>query len=477
MNPSDDMHPDWRDALDGHESPLDVEGFWADLEPRLPKKRRRRGLLWWWTGGLVTVGVLAGLWMSRPGMQKATVLGEDGVTLAVTPDGKGQHVPGAPQQDEVAGLSGKRKQVEGIVSDRILPKPALTGKRVKSARPTGSADSEGAATPNQGKAMPTAPVDAAASILREVGSVPGTDIQASREAVNEEWTPAAAITSSRETSGNEASVQAVEEQATPKTEEVIEEQAPPSAVSPEAGKRRKRPELALDILGGPGISFRHLVAGDDATEVYLAQREATERPLESWSAGADLRWTAPNGWFVAGGFRWLRINERFDWRQEEQRSEYGLAEGLLLTANGTLVPWQDSAWITWQETRSVTHYNKVESVMVPLGVGYRFSRGPLSVEGALGGSWNIRQWASGRSLDRTGLPADWNGKDELLWKTSHGLGLFARCRLAWSTPKGPSFFLLPEVHGSAANRMDASAGYRVRYTQAFLQAGVSIRLK
>lgn len=469
MNPSDDMQQDWRDSLEGHESPLDVEGFWADLEPRLPKKRRRRGLLWWWLGGIGAAGVLLALWLVPP----QAITGEKVEELQLTSYAMERQQEGS-DREAVKGTGpshGREMTLENGI-ERKAPETQVQERKVQAVRTEASARK---ANPRQGHSMPARPAEPMESVTRHGESQSERGMPVAEETAARELPPASASPP-----GNEDSVEhelLPQDFAVPEPDGTSAPDAAPAEAMPELKKKRKRAEWALDILGGPGISVRSMMTDDDLGSAHLALREATERPLESWSAGADLRWTAKNGLFVAGGFRWLRINERFDWRQEERRSEYGLADGFLLTADGAMVPWQDSAWITWQETRTVIHYNTVETVEVPLALGYRFPLKSLTAEGALGGSWNIRQWADGRSLDRTGLPADWNGAEELRWRRAHGLGLFARCRLGWSPFQGTFVFLQPEVRWSSGNRMDAAAGYRVRYTQAFLQAGVSLRLK
>ena len=485
MSNKESLPNDWRDALDGHESPLDTDRFWAGLEPRLPKERRRRGFLWWWVGAGGAAALLLALWLGTPDE------GADGGGAASSSTGTGMI------RSEAADLAGNASAMEGPESGEVRTRGAEVRQEERPAMPGASrtnpggrsadAASRGARKPSAlakgtpadampSKAKPAMSAKAEASSIRQP---PAPEAVHTENAHSENTRTEATHTEATRT---EALSTASADQAPAPLPEVVEaaEQTPSEAteaLAPEKRKKRRKPALTLDLLAGPGIALRSLGEASGVPDGYLAQRKATETPLESWTVGADLRWTAPKGLFVLGGFRWQRIQERFDWQRVERRSTYGLAEGFLMIAGGGMIPWQDSAWITWEESRTVRHYNKVDQLEIPLALGYRFPLGIFQADAALGASLNIRQWAEGRSLGIEGLPADWNGAEALRWRRSAGLGLLAQAHLGWAPDDRHAFFIQPTIQWSPANRMDPVAGYRVRYTQAFLQVGMSLRLR
>ena len=50
----DQQPQDWRKKLTDQQAPMDVDRFWAQLEPQLPPQRKRRAF-WWW---MLPVGLL-----------------------------------------------------------------------------------------------------------------------------------------------------------------------------------------------------------------------------------------------------------------------------------------------------------------------------------------------------------------------------------------------------------------------------------
>lgn len=480
MSTPDKLPNDWRDALDGHESPLDTDRFWSGLEPRLPKKRRRRGFLWWWVGAGGAAALLLALWVDAP--EKGSV----GTEAMPSPAGNGKYRSEAqeiigeapPVADPVTG-----EQPDRGFEVRQEAEPSMTG-----ASPTAEAGRTPGSAP-RGALKPAVPPKVARTDAPVSGSRPAVSArsEAPRIAippVTEEAPTENANTEAThpEATRTETAIPAPVVQAPSPAAQAAEAtvDVPPTAgaeLEPEKKKKRRKPALTLDLLGGPGMAFRSLGEAKGVSEGYLAQRKATESPLESWTAGADLRWTAPKGLFVLGGFRWQRVQERFDWQRFERRSEYGLADGFLMTAGGGMVPWQDSAWITWEESRTVRHYNKVDMIEIPIALGYRFPVGMLQADMALGALLNIRQRAEGRSLGTGGLPAAWSSVDALRWRRSAGLGLLAQARLGWAPDNRHAFFIQPTFQWSPVNRMDAAAGYRARYAQAYLQVGMSLRLR
>lgn len=112
MSNKESLPNDWRDALDGHESPLDTDRFWAGLEPRLPKERRRRGFLWWWVGAGGAAALLLALGLGAPDE------GADGGGAASSSTGTGMI------RSEAADLAGNASTMEGPESGEVRTRGA-----------------------------------------------------------------------------------------------------------------------------------------------------------------------------------------------------------------------------------------------------------------------------------------------------------------------------------------------------------------
>jgi len=47
----------YRKQLESHKSSMDLDQFWNDLEPKLPKQKKRKYFLWWFILGLILIGI------------------------------------------------------------------------------------------------------------------------------------------------------------------------------------------------------------------------------------------------------------------------------------------------------------------------------------------------------------------------------------------------------------------------------------
>lgn len=478
-----DQHKDpaWRQRLDEHESPLDAQAFWQGLEPRLPgRERRRRGLIWWWTAGLALAFMAGGVWWAirssdagnpaiDPGMavwpdQDATLprpdaepqtlqdLERDGIRETASPAGSSEpsnlarfkaYRPGA-----VRSANGAES---AALSVSTLPKAAETP-------PHAEGQVTDIETWLQGKALPAAPERQ--ETLAEANEV--------RTIVDD--TPATVpVSEEHEETGMKGQPISQNEVALP--EETVQT-VPGNPRAKAAGW-----SLRLGFLAGAGLIPSGYSADDEAGQAVVAERQSGERNLEARSLGLELRLYAPSGWFLHTGIQWNGLYQRFDRQWELSYDTWGMTTGSLLGADGQQSPFEAEAWQTRHRTRTVRHYNTVQTLDFPFALGYALQRGAWSADLTLGLILNLRQDAEGRSSDGVEGPASWGSVPALTYRRQLGLGGLAQGRVGWSPGRNVTVFLQPQWLWQPANRMAPEAGYTLRLQSLQLQTGIAIALR
>jgi hypothetical protein len=472
---------DWRQRLDEHESTLDPRAFWQDLEPRLPERQqRRRGLIWWWTAGLALALLAGGVWwavstsdtgntVSDPGMtvrqDRKVAIPQPGADAPTMPDQERGDIQKAVSPAEQAEQSGRAR------FDAPLKGAIRSANKAKSAGPSMRTLPETADTPPhsdaqvtdieswlQRKALPVAPERQEALAEKAESGTVGEDAQEAGSVGEEQEEPG--MTEQPKLEG-----------AVARPEEVVQ------AVPEQPRLRVAGWFLRLGFLAGAGLIRSGYSADEEVTQVAVAGRQATESNLEARSAALELRLYAPSGWFLHTGIQWNGLYQRFDRQWESTYDNWGMTTGTLIGADGQQSLFEAEAWQTRHRTRTVRHYNTVQTLDLPLALGYASQRGAWSADLALGLLFNLRQEAEGRSGDGLNGPAAWGSISALSYRRQLGLGGLAQGRVGWSPGRNLTVFLQPQWLWQSANRMSPEAGYSLRLPSLHLQTGVAIALR
>ncbi len=480
----------WRERLDQHESPLDTEQFWAGLEPKLPKpeKKRRVGIIWW-PLTFVLLGML-GYWvLSSPevstgnsetdksfpkSIESPSNSNSSQAPLAMGPDalkdnlstsnGYDATTSSTPELNNINSSDTETKR-KAVISSAILNPNAGDQLENKSSVNDASTESSIATEiPSPSDPLRSIPIPEEAPAVHDQHTWTSEN-NLGLTAPNLLITPTAPIERLALLPLNKVPYFELPAHFLPKG---IEEEA----LSPQK-KKRARP-WSVDFQTGPGFTKMIYTDVSELAQSMIDNRQKTETPLESWSTAIQGRWTSQTGVFVQAGVAHTRMNSRLDWTNTSKTNRWGLATGFILEANGTMTPWEDSAWVVFNEVREVQHYNRIDILDLPLAAGYQWGFDRWQVNGAMGILLNLSQTAKGRSVGLDGMPEYWDTTPVLAYAKRLELGYLAQARVMWKPSNGWGVFVQPLVQYRPGSHTDYDkSGYNARSWSVMLQFGSS----
>lgn len=469
----DQQPQDWRKKLTDQQAPMDVDRFWAQLEPQLPPQRKRR-VFWWWMlpVGLLVAGGL--FWWGAQQTELADVshVGHRAIMpgQSASADEQSSQEGSAvsseiPTTTEVAGYGSADQGSQHHSSSRSL-QPLGSGAQLSSGQendghlytistmsPEHHPDGLGEEN-NRDNLLETRrqsfPTDEPNGLSETVIPMPA------RQEIQQVMTlPAVPI--------GELAYRP------PALQEAVIERSPAAPV-------RSGWAWALVASGGPGMGIRSMQEERADNADWIADRKRTERLLESWQVRLMGEVVTPQGVYLETGLQWTCQNERLDWSKDSTSWSWGPATGFLVDDQGGSQPWQDSAaWSSYSLRREVRHYNRISTIEVPIGLGYQHHLGAWSIRAGGGLMINLRQSFSGRSLLPQGRPGYWEQAEDLALRSRIGLGYYGQIRVGRRLLPGLEVFVQPTWSAYPGDRQEGNQ-FRLTYDHIHLQTGIRWRL-
>ncbi|HRW74720.1 MAG: hypothetical protein H6568_04305 [Lewinellaceae bacterium] len=469
----DQQPQDWRKKLTDQQAPMDVDRFWAQLEPQLPPQRKRRAFWWWMLPvGLLVAGGL--FWWSG---QQTELADESHV-------GHGAFIPSH------SAITDEQPPVEGSgVSSEIPTTSEVAG--------SGSAD-QGSPRRSSSHSLQRSGSGAQLSSGQEndghlhTVSTMGPESH-SHDHVEENNRDNPLETRRQSFPTDEPNGLSETVIPMPARQEIQQVMTLPAVLIGELAYRppalqeavierslaapvRSGWEWALVASGGPGMGIRSLQAERVEDADWIADRKRTERLLESWQVRLMGEVVTPQGVYLEAGLQWTRQNERLDWSKDSTSWTWGPATGFLVDDQGGSQPWQDSAaWSSYSLRREVRHYNRISTIEVPIGLGYEHRLGVWSIRAGGGLMINLRQSFSGRSLLPQGWPGYWEQEEDLALRSRIGLGYYGQIRVGRRLLPGLEMFVQPTWSAYPGDRQEGDQ-FRLKYDHIHLQTGIRWRL-
>jgi hypothetical protein len=480
----------WRERLDQHESPLDTEQFWAGLEPKLPKpeKKRRVGIIWW-PLTFVLLGMM-GYWvLSSPevstgnsetdksfpkSIESPSNSNLSQAPLAIGPDALKDNSSASNSLDATTSYTTESNNINSSDAEakrKTVNSLAFLNKNDGDSRKNKLSVNDAPPGSIIATDIPSPSVQMGSIPLTE--EVPMVHDQHSKSSENKIGLPAQnPLTSTTAFIGRLALLPLNEVQYLQLPAHFLPKGIEAEALSPQK-KKRARP-WSVDFQTGPGFTKMIYTDVSELAQSMIDNRQKTETPLESWSTAIQGRWTSQTGVFVQAGVAHTRMNSRLDWTNTSKTNRWGLATGFILEANGTMTPWEDSAWVVFNEVREVQHYNRIDILDLPLAAGYQWGFDRWQVNGAMGILLNLSQTAKGRSVGLDGMPEYWDTTPVLAYAKRLELGYLAQARVMWKPSNGWGVFVQPLVQYRPGSHTDYDkSGYNARSWSVMLQFGSS----
>ncbi len=204
---------------------------------------------------------------------------------------------------------------------------------------------------------------------------------------------------------------------------------------------KQRHPWSLYVYGGPSILLKNLSTKVEENETYLSQRQSSENALESWRAGAQLKYKWDNGFYVKAGIEMNRLNEQLAFTNMRD-SMYVLTDQvirIIIDSAGDTTEVLGDVTVTETTTEDWVIYNKYQFVNIPLHVGYIKSKNRWSFAGEVGLHINVSFSFDGQLLTPTGQPI----QDPSYFKTNAGSAISLTGGVGYQVLPRARFWLTP----------------------------------
>lgn len=207
-----------------------------------------------------------------------------------------------------------------------------------------------------------------------------------------------------------------------------------------------------DAYFSSDFNKKHLNSKDEQTNQYLINRNKSEKPLYSFTAGFRVGYTPLKKIELMTGMEYKQINEKFEYIDPESNQTRLVTIKDYVYQNGKII---DS--IITQEVIIIpgsvkyTVYNSFRSIDIPLIAGYNiFNQGRLNVNVSGGPVFNLTSLQRGMILspDVDGKAIRITSDDEQsiqIYKQSTGISLSASVSIRYRLTKDMAIFAEPGI--------------------------------
>lgn len=418
---------DIRDQMNHHPSEMDLDKFWNDLEPKLPKKKNRKLLIGWiWLSGLI--GTLVILFMLdqklRPDRAQSEMeskslpenridertqeQGDKGTLDISEANPESSYIKADKNHSSLLASEPKSIDPTAMLKDQgITDSDILNPNEVSNiqlplsagSKPTanfkqtpkfGSDVTSIAVTPDSGKELPgeTMP-NSQNQVSEEIGKFPNRDSDGKSvfdvSMLNSEHSEQMNVRENQAYlpgDSNQVKVlpfytDTISVKGDPDTSVKVDPDLGPVSSGAEGKSLQKNGVLSQSNKAfqfyirpelGVGWYDRKLKVVNDSFSNYLNMRENSESKLEEW-CGSMLFGLSYRRLNLEAGFQYLLRNEKFEFVQKRSNYYFGTTLADVEYANGNRDSVTTLGWYGNQYSRRVVHYNTIQQLNIPLTVG------------------------------------------------------------------------------------------------------------
>jgi hypothetical protein len=238
-----------------------------------------------------------------------------------------------------------------------------------------------------------------------------------------------------------------------------------------------RNDWYLELFGALDFPTKK-IENSYAKSGFTEKKDSTEKFLLSWSAGMRISRNISNSWLVKTGFHFSQFNERFEYRNEQERRITTVVTiRTIIRAPGDTLFITDSSQVEVTGIRIKKTTNRYRNLDIPLLLSYEVRNPGLTVSIQGGTIFNLRSTFKGDMLDTTGLPLSQSGKDPASqFNNSLGFGIYAGASVIKSIGTEFEIFAEPYYRRYLNNQASASAPFKQYLSNWGVQIGVRYKL-
>jgi len=196
--------------------------------------------------------------------------------------------------------------------------------------------------------------------------------------------------------------------------------------------------IIMDFYFSPDFAMREFNPRDIEFNNYSTERENTENPYLSYSAGMRISYVNKSGLALRSGINFTQINEAFKYLNTNVTG----IDTIIKIENGTNV--RDTTFVEIGETVEIKTHNRYRSLDVPLLLGLEMpfnKKVKLSLNAGV--FVNLLFHQRGRYIDQQGHP-NWF-VDQSLYKTSLGLSYYGSLGVNYYINPRMDFMMEPNL--------------------------------
>jgi hypothetical protein len=242
-------------------------------------------------------------------------------------------------------------------------------------------------------------------------------------------------------------------------------------------KGPRKNELFVEIYGSPDYVQKTTSPTNYGNLSYLKRKDSLETMRGSYTAGVRLSKTLGDHFLIKGGVQYTQVNERFDYRNENERRIVTVVTIRTIIRNpGDTITVRDTSMIEQVGTRVKTTYNRYRSIDVPILIGYEWGGDKFRASINAGLILNTYSWQQGETLDTNYIPVAFNSKTTIGFKQNIGLGLYAGISLNKKIGTDTELFFEPYFRHNLSNMTKTRSAFNQRFNAAGLTIGIRYRL-
>jgi hypothetical protein len=237
--------------------------------------------------------------------------------------------------------------------------------------------------------------------------------------------------------------------------------------------KNNKSHFFLDVYYAPEIANRSLTTKDPALQAYVQERENTEKPILSYSAGVRASFVLGNGLSLRTGLSYSKNSERFDYIKETQKITKEIKD-----QNGNVIRTEITELVIMDKI-----YNQYKFLDIPILIGYEkdLKDFVLSLNGGIG--FNISSTQSGIIYKdiknpKTFYNLDTNGdNNQTIFRNSAGISLIGSVGLNYKYNERIMLLLEPSVRYYLRSLSDPSNPVNQDYLFMGINIGLRYRIK
>ncbi len=248
-----------------------------------------------------------------------------------------------------------------------------------------------------------------------------------------------------------------------------------SSVDCPSDRRSGNHGLYFELYASPDVAFKQMEY--KKVRNGINSKDSTSTKQLSYSLGFRLTKEIGQNLLFKTGLNYSQINERFDYRNENERTVSTVITIRTITnSNGTTTTIRDTSLVEQIGYRVKTTYNRYRSWDVPVLLGYEVSGEGWKANINGGAIFNLSSTQQGEFLDTSYRPASFSKSGPAIFKKKVGVGLYAGLSLIKEISNSTSFFAEPYLRYSLSDRTTNASPFTQRFYTAGILLGIRFKL-